>query len=285
MTAEQIHDALTLLPADLVAEADRKRTRRLKRGISWRRYAAMAACFALILYSGWFASRLFASKGATEMAMEAPAEAAVMQEAVSGSGRNELTFDTDAPAAMAAEPEAAPEEEMDENCLCGLPKAPAKEDSEEEGVRSDSALKSSAATGSLYPGMDQPVYAATQLYLGGTACFSGAPKITLSQSRAELEAFRDHTPKQFELDGLMALCEGYDETWFESHDLLILSLPGEPVGDTREITAIYEEEGQWQICIENCLEEAQAEREDQHILIGMEKGLIDSAENILLIFE
>lgn len=48
MTAEQLHDALTLLPADLVAQADKKRSRR-PRGILWKRYAAMAACLAVIL--------------------------------------------------------------------------------------------------------------------------------------------------------------------------------------------------------------------------------------------
>ncbi len=282
MTPEQIHDALTLLPADLVAETDRKRSRKTKYPIPWHRYAAMAACFALVLYSGWFASRLFAPKGAAEMAKEAPAEAAVMQETAGGSGRNELALDTEAPAAMAAQPEAAP---APENPICGLPTVTAEEAAEEEGIRSDSALNSSAAEASLYPGMDQPVYAATQLYLGGSACFTSAPKITLIQSRKELEAFRDHTPKRFELDGLLAICEGYDEAWFEGHDLLILSLPGEPAGDTRKVTAIYEEEGRWQICIENRLEEGRAEREDQHILIGMEKGLMDSTENILLIFE
>ena len=49
MTTEQLHDAIGLLPAELVAEADALRqSRPLRRG-HWKRYAAMAACFILVL--------------------------------------------------------------------------------------------------------------------------------------------------------------------------------------------------------------------------------------------
>lgn len=47
MTVEHIHDALTLLPADLVAEADKRRSRKTKI-IPWHRWAAAAACLVLI---------------------------------------------------------------------------------------------------------------------------------------------------------------------------------------------------------------------------------------------
>ena len=48
MTAEQFHDALTLLPEDLVARADRIRSRKRTR-IPWKSCAAIAACFAVLL--------------------------------------------------------------------------------------------------------------------------------------------------------------------------------------------------------------------------------------------
>lgn len=51
MTADKLHDALTLLPADLIAETDRKRSRP-RNVIPWKRYAAMAACFVLVLSTG-----------------------------------------------------------------------------------------------------------------------------------------------------------------------------------------------------------------------------------------
>lgn len=51
MNAEQLHDAISLLPGDLVAEADNRRTAP-KPVIPWKRYAAMAACLALFLGVG-----------------------------------------------------------------------------------------------------------------------------------------------------------------------------------------------------------------------------------------
>ena len=53
MTAEQFHDALTLLPEDLVARADKIRSRKRTR-IPWNPCAAIAACFAVLLCSAAF---------------------------------------------------------------------------------------------------------------------------------------------------------------------------------------------------------------------------------------
>ena len=76
MTAEKLHDAITLLPADLIAEADVFRTQKAAtRPIPWSRYLAMAACFAVVLSCSLFAAQLFAPKGATESAMQDAAEA------------------------------------------------------------------------------------------------------------------------------------------------------------------------------------------------------------------
>lgn len=57
MTSEQFHDALTLLPEDLVARADEFRSRKPK-VIPLKRYAALAACFAVLLCSAAFYSHL-----------------------------------------------------------------------------------------------------------------------------------------------------------------------------------------------------------------------------------
>ncbi len=48
MTVETLHDALTQLPADLVAETGVRRERGAKR-VQWPRRAALAACLALVL--------------------------------------------------------------------------------------------------------------------------------------------------------------------------------------------------------------------------------------------
>lgn len=54
MTVEQLHDAIGLLPGDLLAETDRLRQApRPKKTVLWKPVLAMAACLALIL-TGWF---------------------------------------------------------------------------------------------------------------------------------------------------------------------------------------------------------------------------------------
>lgn len=55
MTAEQLQDALSLLPSDLIQEADAWRCGGRKKVIHWRRYAALAACLILVLGCGMFA--------------------------------------------------------------------------------------------------------------------------------------------------------------------------------------------------------------------------------------
>lgn len=78
MNAEQFHDALTLLPEDLVANADAFRSRK-PRITPLKRYAAMAACFAALLTSVIYVHSLRQESAPTEMAVAAPYS--VMQDA------------------------------------------------------------------------------------------------------------------------------------------------------------------------------------------------------------
>lgn len=103
MTGEQFHDALTLLPADLIAQADKIRCRKPK-VLPWKRYAALAACLAAVLCSA-MAYRSFQQKNAnTEMAAAAPFDA--MQEEAVDSGEAPLAAAGQA-APKAAAPDAA----------------------------------------------------------------------------------------------------------------------------------------------------------------------------------
>ena len=86
MTVDTLHDALTLLPADLVAQTDERRCRKSRR-VHWQRWAAMAACLVLILGGTLlFRSRLFrmgktsANAFRTESAMADAAEASPREE-------------------------------------------------------------------------------------------------------------------------------------------------------------------------------------------------------------
>lgn len=49
MTAQQLHDAITGLPEDLVAQADWHRSHPRKRPVVWRKYAALAASLAAVV--------------------------------------------------------------------------------------------------------------------------------------------------------------------------------------------------------------------------------------------
>lgn len=82
MNAEQFHDILSRLPEDLVAEADAKR-RSKPRAIPFRRFAAMAACFAAVLAVSLFARNAVRPKGTAQTeALSAPAaDSAFMEEA------------------------------------------------------------------------------------------------------------------------------------------------------------------------------------------------------------
>lgn len=271
MTAEHIHDALTLLPADLIAEVDRKRAQKPKR-IVWKRYAAMAACFAAVLCGSLFCMRLFQLEK-TSMAA-APAEAAVRQEQEKAYsfGGGTARPETEAAAAPAAEAPAEAEE-----TLCGLPTAPVQEENGTEDIRADTTA------GTICAGMSQPKYIEA-VPASTTACFTGEPAPKLFRSRTDLESYRDDSIR-FQPDNLMEACEGYDEAWFETHDLLLITLCGVPVSDRSEITAIRELVGAWEICVESYLDSTEAQRCDWHVLIETEKGLIADEDDILLVYE
>ena len=71
MTGEQFHNALTLLPEDLVARADEVRRCRPK-AIPLKRYAALAAAFAVLLTSAVMVHTLRQRSAPSEMVMAAP---------------------------------------------------------------------------------------------------------------------------------------------------------------------------------------------------------------------
>ena len=253
MTAEKLQDAISLLPSDLIAEADKKRCAKPTR-IPWKRYAAMAACFAVVLSCGLFAMRVFAPKGSTEkyamdaaapMAQEAPAAAAPMEE----------------PAAE----EAAPEYPAS-NSVSGSGTTSA--------LTKDNAVISRSVETPLKP---------------STACFSSSTTTALVRSRAELDAYL--ADKDWIYD-FTAFPEDYDESWFEDHDLLILVVHASHAGTPWTVTAIEDVRGEdpmgldWFVYFSTHGEE-QTDRESTcfHLLTELEKGMISPDESILTIAE
>ncbi len=86
MTTAQLHDAIGLLPVDLIAETDALRCRKQPR-LPWQRYAAMAAAAVLVICSGMIGWRLLPGSktaAAPEAAQFAAASATVADEALPG---------------------------------------------------------------------------------------------------------------------------------------------------------------------------------------------------------
>lgn len=275
MTAEQLHDALTLLPADLVAEVDKKRSRS-PRIIPWKRYAAMAACFAVVLCSSWLCLRLFLPRYAADTAEAAPAEIRMAQE--NGAGSN-----AEQPEAMAAMSSA---EEAEAEAAPAAANLPSSTSYQEKSTSTDTATSAEAesSTLALDTGISQPIYLEAILNTNSSACFT-TPTPKLFCSRAELEAYCGKPISPFDLTSLMEACECYDEAWFESRDLLLVTLCSVPADNVSPITAIYEADSLWYVCIESCPDNTEALCKNWYVLIETEKGLIDSADSVMLIYE
>lgn len=77
MTAQQLHNAITGLPEDLVAQADWHRSHPRKRPVVWRKYAALAASFAAVV----LCARLVMAPGEKRSADTAMENAAQIVEA------------------------------------------------------------------------------------------------------------------------------------------------------------------------------------------------------------
>jgi len=113
MTSETLHDAITLLPTDLITEADKKRSAP-RAPIRWQRYAAMAACCALVMAGSMWCLQILSRGGAKEAAAEVPA---AMQITIDEAAPEEMPAEA-APKAEAAAPESAAGEAVPETSIC-----------------------------------------------------------------------------------------------------------------------------------------------------------------------
>lgn len=246
MTAETLHDAISLLPSDLIAEADKKRYARPKI-IPWKRYAAMAACFALVLSCGMFAMRVFAPKGgSTEkyaMEQEAPAAAAPMEE------------------------EAAEE-------------APA--------VNKGASLTEDSARGTF----GIPQQCVQTPLKPSTACFSGSTVVHVICSRSELDSYLTDKDWIYDFTDFRAGCEGYDDAWFEDHDLLLLTVHAANPDCLWAVTAIEDVREtdpmgwDWFVYFgDHANVDGGGEDTAFHLLAELDKGMISPEDSILPVAE
>ena len=266
MTAETLHDAIGLLPADLVAEADRIRTRKQKL-IPWKRYAALAACFALVLSCGLFAMEFLAPGGATEAALQAPAAAAPLAPATDEAPAEEVMRDS------SVREEAAAEE------------APAM--NKTTGTGSQETNTSAAPVRGIFDAICHRVETPVK---PTTVAFSSQSAVTLVTSPEELETYLTEKDWIYNFADALEICEAFDDAWFEDHDLLVMPLHAAYPDFPYSVTSIVDTEGtdpmgwDWFVLYntpgENHPETA---RSCIHLLTELEKGLIAPEDAILTV--
>lgn len=256
MTAEKLHDALNLLPGDLIAAADKLRTQPRVIKIHWARWVSLAACLAVFVYGGWLLRSGFGKSTSSDTVMQM--ESAVETYAVAAEDATPAKAGTETRAAVSGDTKDAPAEvEAKEEALCELPTA------------ADAAAQS----------VETPQNQNT------TACYTGEPRITVLRSRTELEDYFTHYAYRYDFAALEARCTVYDVGWFENHDLLLIAVHSVPVDQICEVTSVTEENGTWYVCIANDLDSTEMTRTDWHLLLETEKDQIPSKDSVQLIFE
>ena len=260
MNAETLHDAIGLLPADLVSEADTLRTRK-PRIIPWKRYAALAACFALTVSCGLFAMKFLSPKGATEAALQAPAAAAPLAPAAD-----------EAPAEEAARFDSA-------NGSCAITEESAKENAVPNSAEPEAPLKDT--TDIICQRVETPVKPTT-------VAFSSQSAVTLVTSPEELETYLTEKDWIYDFTYAREVCAIFDEAWFENHDLLVMRLHAAYPDFPYTVTSIVDTEGtdpmgwDWFILYTTPVETHPEENTTSiHLLIELEKNLISPEDAIL----
>lgn len=243
MTVEDLHDALTLLPGELVAEADKRRNRRPS-VIVWRRWAAMAACLVLILSCGLFIRKL--QMGAQKLTQETM--------------KNQAAYD-----------KAAPENAQQGPMAQGAPRTGG-------GMNEDRKAASNGSTmdqGSFPPEILNISWVETPADSTSAVNTSEMPGVNLISNRKALAEYLTGRVNE-NVDALRESTAGYDDGWFAVHDLLLIRLHC-PAGTSVE--SIQKSDGKWEIYLG---ESPLSLRSVYHILIDTEKGTIESADHVTI---
>lgn len=250
MTVEQLHDAIGLLPSDLIAQVDARRCPAPKR-IPLRRYAAMAACLGLIVCGALTIRRLTSAKGALDAVTMMGAEQAAC--------------------------EMAPEEGYEAAPL--VPETPA----EDRTVNQNSTAASGYASDTSL----STVQVSTPCAQTAVNTTSGDP-ITLITSREELISYWCSNDIRYDFSQMRPLCDGYDETWFETHDLLLNVVSAADIRERWWVAEIMEGSNgwDWEILLSH---DHPADTDGAaalvHLMTPLEKGKLDSESAMIQIYE
>lgn len=266
MTAEQLHDALSLLPSDLIAAADKLRTAPRKAVIYWRKYAAIAACAVLVLGCGLlFMDKAFPSTGggSKECAIAGDALLSVQQEAPAAPA------EIPEPEAAGAVTDASANEVLD-TLTDNAP--PAAMEEADEGLLPTGY----PAEGGYYIDMSAVHTCLTQP-LPSVNLRSENTEAVILRSESELENYRQERAATHEMAAFAEYCGSFEADWFAAYDLLVIRVSSEKseliptiLGMTLtgpaacEISLAYAQMPEDNILDPTCW----------HILLPVEKGLL-----------
>lgn len=275
MTPEQIHDALNLLPSDLITAADKVRSNPRKAPIRFHGWIATAACAALVLMIGSFAAQNFLPDMAksTESIAEAPAA-----EAPNTAAPMDIPTEMQQEAAdidtRVLTPTGEPEAKMEE--------APA-----------DEALGEAENSLSLDAGidLDKIQYIATPVLPAINT--AGDPRTSLVTSAGALYDYYVEYCEIYYLDDFFADTVSYNRAWFSENDLLILRIGAPNPEFHYDVTAFTQqpdtEPAAWQITLarnpDMPTDIAFDNNSMWHILIPISKDTLTEDAVILIDFE
>jgi hypothetical protein len=274
VNTEQLHDAIGMLPADLIAPVDALRCAPQKRKPLWPRYAAAAACLAVLL---WGSVAVLDRMGlSTNSAVQM--ESMLDSSAVSGLGQQKA----EAVPTEARNPAGIPSSTV---CDCAPPAA-VEEGAPKEPAGDDYPME---------PGGD-PVVPDT-FYVGGSAGYSPAPGhkegmeypySTVIRSREALDTWYAEHRDYYDIDSFEAGYAHLDADYFRNHDLLLVMLE-------EEYGYVYQEPyylktpetGKWELTFTaHYQQEERIEVAMQWLyFIETEKGLIGEADTIEILPE
>lgn len=274
MTAEKFHDALSFLPADLVAAADKVRSQPRRAKISWKRWVSMAACLAVILFGGWLLRSGFFAASSNDTAMQMENAKAAAPAAI----ENEAAFSLEETAAAIggareASPEAAALDPMDDGGLTAAP----EETAASADTTSMTAVWKNQAT--------------TVWHTSSSREDAEYPQTMVIRSQEELDVYYAENEIYYDFSEFSESLALYDGAWFEENDLLVVVLSEyDTVIDlvlNHDAVAAQEEGNTWELLLSSDLpdEDSTAENGCWHILMDVRKDVIKEDDTIIAIFE
>ena len=268
MNGEKLLDALALVEEDLLEPAALLRERK-RMGIPWMRYASLAACVCVLAGGILVWHRMYhGMSGTTTETM-----AGVVTEAVP-----ETTWEEGAPETEAA---------VNDGETMAVPETEAAEDVTSEGA----PLYSGTVLREIFP--ENVQYIRTDGYAEGVKY----PMVYILRTPEMLEEYYQGNRDRYDLSprktvyadstiGFADAITQYDAAWFAEHDLVMVVLEEGSGSIRHEVYAITETPEKWSIGITSIEPEVcTADMAQWHILIEVEKDLIDVTDPIPIVVE